>query len=59
VPWNPHLLHQGTECLWRETWFRLAMPEINRQLNLTKVVAAVQTGFSMAKSPPIEFDMVL
>jgi hypothetical protein len=35
------------------------MPEINRQLNLTKVVAAVQAGFSMAKSPPIEFDMVL
>jgi len=35
------------------------MPEINRHLNNTKVAVATQTGFSMAKTLPIEFDMLL
>jgi hypothetical protein len=33
------------------------MPEIDRHLNLTKDPLTTQIGFSMAKTPPIEFDI--
>ena len=46
----------GTACRRRETSLRLAMPELDRQLHLTKVGGAVQTGFSMTRSRAIEFD---
>ncbi|MBU0893508.1 MAG: hypothetical protein KKH21_21830, partial [Gammaproteobacteria bacterium] len=56
-PWKRHLLHLGTQCPRREISLRLAMPEINRQLHLTKVPFTTQIGFSMAKTALIEFDI--
>jgi len=33
------------------------MPEVDRQLHLNKVPFTTQIGFSMAKTPSIEFDI--